>query len=119
MPSKSSVRRCRPKTVRLADIVTEQVSWLWPRRIPLGKLTVLDGDPGLGKTTVMLDIAARVTRGTAMPDGAVTEESSVVIATAEDGLGDTIRPRCEAAGANLARVMAITGIESEDGERLM
>jgi hypothetical protein len=80
---------------------------------------VLDGDPGLGKTTMMLDIAARVTLGIAMPDGAPSPTGGVVIATAEDGLGDTIRPRCEAAGADLTRILAITGIATEDGERLL
>ena len=56
-----------PKTRTAAEIVPRPVKWLWPERIPRGKITLLDGDPGLGKTTILLDIAARVSRGHGMP----------------------------------------------------
>ena len=56
--------------ILMSDVRPELVRWLWPGRIPLGKLTVVDGDPGQGKSTMMLDLAARVSRGRAMPDGA-------------------------------------------------
>ncbi len=109
-----------PKTTRISDVAEDKVSWLWPGRIPLGKLTVLDGDPGLGKSTVTLDIAARVTRGLPMP--ALTKTtlpaSAVVLLTAEDGLGDTIRPRLAAAGADLAKVVAFEGIATEEDQLL-
>ena len=55
--------------VRLSEVEPEEVKWLWPGRIPLGKLTILDGDPGTAKTTLALDLAARVSRGDTMPDG--------------------------------------------------
>ena len=94
-----------------------EVSWLWPGRIPLGRLTVLDGDPGLGKSSVTLDVAARVTSGLAMPDGSrgLAGPAGVVLLGAEDGLADTVRPRLDAAGADCARVYALTGARDEDG----
>ena len=97
--------------VRVADVRTERVSWLWCSRIPLGKVTILDGDPGLGKSILMLDIAARVTRGLPMPDGTQGVHGGVVLLSGEDGLGDTIRPRLEVAGADLNRIIAF-GAES-------
>lgn len=103
----------RADLVNVSEVRAEKVSWLWPGRIPLGKLTILDGDPGLGKSTLMLDIAARVTRGDAMPDSTRSDlggAASVVILSAEDGLADTIRPRLEAAGATLLRVIALRGV---------
>lgn len=106
----------RPIGVRMSDVKPEPVTWLWPSRIPLGKFTLLDGDPGLGKTLVALDLAARVSCGLPMPDGAQTAPAGVVILTAEDGLGDTIRPRLEAAGADLSRVLAVEYVPDQDGD---
>ena len=97
--------------VRIDAVAPESVDWLG--RIPYGKLTVLDGDPGLGKSTLALDLAARLTAGRPMPDddppahhsSLITHHSpSVLILSAEDAAADTIRPRLEAAGADLARV---------------
>jgi hypothetical protein len=107
-----------PQVVNLADVTVEEVHWLWPGRIPLGKLTIFDGDPGLGKSTVTLDIAARLTRGLPMPGAPVESAlppSSVLLLTAEDGLGDTIRPRLEAAGACLKEITALQGFAGADG----
>lgn len=105
----------RAITVRLSEVEAERVSWLWPRRIPFEKITIIDGDPGLGKSTLALDIAARLTSGRAFPDGAECERAGVVILSAEDGLADTIRPRLDAAGADLDRVIALTGIRTAEG----
>lgn len=98
--------------VQLADVVRERVEWLWQGRIPLGKLTVIDGDPGLGKSTLTLDLAARVSRGAPMPDGSSGVRGGVVLLTAEDGLADTVKPRLEAAGCDPSMVCAITGIRT-------
>lgn len=108
----------RPIAVALADVIAEPVRWLWPDRIPLGKVTVLDGDPGLGKSTVALDIAARVSTGAAMPDGSDGLDGAVVIMSAEDGPADTIRPRFEAAGGDVTRVQLFAGVLAitESGE---
>lgn len=111
------------RLVHLSDVEAKPVRWLWRGRIPLGKLTVLDGDPGLGKTTMLLDVAARVTTGTAMPDGSTSDlagRAGVVILSAEDGLDDTIRPRLDAAGADVRRAVALVAVRSDDdaAERL-
>jgi hypothetical protein len=106
--------------VSLTDVAAREVQWLWPGRVPLGKLTLLDGDPGLGKSAITLDLAARVSRGGALPDdsrGDVREPAGVVLLCREDGLGDTVRPRLEAVGADLARVTAITGMPTPTGLR--
>lgn len=108
--------------VRLSDVRPEQVRWLWPARIPLGKLTIIDGDPGLGKSTVTLDIAARVSKGQPMPDGTrgdLSGPAGVILLSAEDGLADTIVPRLQAAGADLSRIDALPSVPDRNGgERL-
>jgi hypothetical protein len=101
----------RDVLVHLDHVDVSPVRWLWPGRLPLGKLVVLDGDPGLGKSALTLDLAARVSAHRPMPDGAAADldgPAGVVRLSAEDGLADTIRPRLEAAGADLARVAALT-----------
>ena len=106
-----------PVGVLMSQVQSERVSWLWDGRIPLGKLTVLDGDPGQGKSTLAFDLAARVSTGWAMPDGSGgSEPGGVVILSAEDGLGDTIRPRLEAAGAELDRIVALPDCPDKDGQ---
>src|SRR5215217_9307427 len=87
-----------PVGIMLSEVQAETVEWLWERRIPLSKITVLDGDPGLGKSVLTTDLAARLTTGRAMPYGLQKREpAGVVILSAEDGAGDTIRPRFDAA----------------------
>lgn len=103
--------------VLLADVRPERVSWLWPGYLPCGKLVVIDGDPGLGKSALTLDLAARLTTGQPFPDGSRPEPRGVLLLSAEDGLADTIRPRLDAAGADLTKVLALTGIPESDGER--
>jgi putative DNA primase/helicase len=95
----------------VCDIPAQELSWLWPGRIPLGKLSLFAGDPGLGKSLVTLDIAARVTSGREWPDGtANTQAGSVIILSAEDDPGDTIRPRLEAAGADLRKAHILQAV---------
>ena len=96
--------------VLISEVEREQVRWLWPGRIALGKLTILDGDPGLGKSTLAYDLAARLTSGRALPTGEPSERGGVIILSTEDGLGDTIRPRLETAGADLTRCLAIQSL---------
>ena len=93
------------------DIPPQRLVWLWPGRVPLGKLTLFSGDPGLGKSLVTLDVAARTTRGTTWPDGAANEKSgSVIILSSEDDAADTIRPRLEAADADLTRIHILEAV---------
>ncbi|MBX5493251.1 MAG: AAA family ATPase [Chloroflexi bacterium] len=98
-----------PRLVRLDAVVPTPLAWLWPSYLPLGKLVLLEGDPGLGKSLLALDLAARVTRGMPMPDGArgLDAPAGVVLLLAEDDLADTVRPRLDAAGADPARVVAL------------
>lgn len=97
--------------VTLADVVPVPVSWLWWPRIPLGKITVLGGHPGLGKSFLTLDLAARVSAGLPWPDqpGEPAPRGGVVLLSAEDDLADTIRPRLDACGADTERITAIRG----------
>ncbi len=95
--------------VCMADVEPETVSWLWLPYIPKGKLTLLEGDPGIGKSWVSLAIATAVSLGNGLPGAEATEPQAVLLASAEDGLGDTIRPRLDAMAANVKNVHAIKG----------
>jgi putative DNA primase/helicase len=102
-------------TKRMSEVQTEKIEWLWLQRIPLGKLTLLEGDPGLGKSTIACAIAAAVSTGCALPEMASVPSGSVIIFSAEDGLADTIRPRLDAAGADSAKCHAVTAVRDVDG----
>lgn len=100
---------------RLADVQPERVTWLWPGWLPRGKPVTLDGDPGLGKSTLSDEFAAVVTTGGRWPDGTRCEyPGAVLLMSAEDGLADTVRPRLDAAGADVSLVHAIEGIPIVD-----
>ncbi len=119
-PIDPSEVRGGPVLIRMADVKPEKVSWLWPGRVPRGKLTLLAGDPGLGKSLMTLDITARLTTGRGWPDGAeaAIEACPVIMLSAEDGIGDTIRPRLDAAGADVTKVyvlLAVTEVEHRSG----
>lgn len=93
--------------VRASEITPRKVEWLWPARIPLGKLTTFAGNGGLGKTFVLCDIAARVTTGNIWPDtpqGPATQVGQVLFVSGEDDPDDTLVPRLIEVGANLAKV---------------
>src|SRR4051794_26995265 len=91
--------------IALAAVPPAQVEWLWQDRIPLGAITLLDGDPGTRKSTLSLNIAACVSTGRALPGSSMPPISGgVLLLGEEDGLGDTVRPRLERMGADLRRV---------------
>lgn len=94
-------------TVTLDAVQPEQVSWLWPGRIPRGKLTLLEGDPGTGKSLLTMRLAAAVTTGDALPGAERLAPRDALFVALEDGLADTLRPRAEAAGCDLHRVHAV------------
>lgn len=96
-----------PKVVCMADVAPEEVRWLSHPYIPLGKLTIIEGDPGLGKSWMLCALAAAVTRGRGLPGTDPFEPGAVLMLTAEDGLADTLRPRLDKLGADVARVMAL------------
>lgn len=104
---------------KLADVRSESVKWLWKDRIPFGMLTVLDGAPGTGKSTLALDIAARLTTGRAMPGSTRTvTPAPVMVLTSEDATAAIVRPRMEAAGADLNLVFVDPLVGASDGERI-
>lgn len=110
--------------IHLSDLTSKPLDWLWEGRIPLGKLTLLDGDPGVGKTLLALHIAARVSKGTPMPltkgTSAFPEEpANILLNIADDTLSDTVMPRLEASSADLSRFWAIDReINADDIARL-
>jgi putative DNA primase/helicase len=100
-----------PKIVAMNTIEPRAVEWLWKNRIPNGKLVSLSGNPGLGKTLVLMDIAARVSTGAAWPDGEPGgDHGGVVICSAEDDPYDTLRPRLDAAGADVSRINLVQSV---------
>ncbi len=103
--------------VALCDVALENVKWLWPGRIAYRKLNIIAGDPGVGKSQVTLDVAARVTKGVALPSGEPVAPGNVVLLTAEDGPADTVRPRFEAAGGDPAQLHVFNAIIEPDGSK--
>lgn len=101
------------KLICMNDVQPEEVRWLWYPYIPFGKLTIIQGDPGEGKTLFALAIIAAVTRGEALPEREPGEPMNVIYQTAEDGLADTIRPRLDRLGADCSRVMVIDESQKE------
>src|ERR1700730_2208443 len=102
----------------LSDIAAQEVRWLWQKRIPLGKITILDGDPGMGKSLLAINIAARVSTGQPMPDGTPGTQGGVILIAPEDGAGDTLRPRLEAAGGDPSQVLLLNLVESLNAKKV-
>jgi archaellum biogenesis ATPase FlaH len=107
-----------PPGVKLSEVKTQQIDWLWQRRIPLGKITILDGDPGMGKSLLAINIAACVSTGRPMPDDTPGRQGSIILIAPEDSAEDTIKPRMEAAGGDPSKVFLINTIEDFDEKRL-
>jgi AAA domain len=131
----------------ISQLTTRTITWLWPGRLALGKLAILEGDPGLGKSLVTLDLCARLSTGRAFPDGSAcghpppnpspqapspptplplstwgegrrtSEPANSLILNGEDNAADTIRPRLQALGADLDRVFVLEA-DHQAGERL-
>lgn len=110
------VKKAEPclKLIHMDQVEVEEIKWLFYPFIPYGKVTIIQGDPGEGKTTVVLQIIAKLTKGEAIlsetSEGKSEETGvpiNVIYQTAEDGLGDTIKPRLLAAGADCSRVLVI------------
>lgn len=110
-----------PILVQLSTVVAVPVLWLWDLWLPLGCLVVLDGDPGLGKSTLTIDLAARLTRGCALPPLEGKDQGrgpmGVLLLGAEDVLRHTVRPRLDAAGADPELVWSFEGMRSGDSHR--
>lgn len=102
------------KLITMSEIAREAVKWLWHPYIPQGKVTIIQGDPGEGKTTLVLALVALLTRGEPLPEcKTAAEPINVIYQTAEDGLADTIKPRLESMDADCTRVLVIDESERE------
>lgn len=96
--------RSKPALVCMASVPCKPINWLWPQRVAAGRITLLVGMPGAGKSFLTCDMAARVSTGQPWPDGSACPAGSVILVTAEDDPSDTIRPRLDAHNADLSRV---------------
>ena len=106
-------------SVRIAEVETLTTEWLWPSYLPAGAIAVIDGDPGLGKSQLTVDLAARLSRGDAMPpasapDGTYTPAATLIV-NGEDDPARTLRPRLDAAGAVVERVYLLRSMTLVDG----
>jgi RecA-family ATPase len=103
--------RVTPSITQVAKVQSQPVEWLWENRIPMAALTLLDGHPDTGKSTITLDLAARLSTGRRMPDGTRGVEGSTLLLSTEDTLARPVRQRLEAVDANLERIY---GLEATD-----
>ena len=96
------------KMIKMSEVQSQEIEWLWYPFIPYGKLTIVQGDPGDGKTTLILNIPAKLSKGEGLDDAMkLTEPMNIIYQTAEDGLADTVKPRLEKAGADCERIVVI------------
>jgi len=105
-----------PDLIPLSSIQCRPVDWLWQGRIPRGKLTLLVGDPGTGKSTITMDLVARLSTGGQMPDGSTCLPGHSIILNAEDGAEDTIKPRLLLHGANENNISLLMGVRQNETE---
>lgn len=103
------------KLIHMEDVVSKEVEWLWYPYIPYGKITIIEGDPGEGKTTLVLKLAAALSMGLPLPcdDDKEYEPIHIIYQTAEDGIEDTIKPRLEKAGADCSMIRVIDETDKE------
>lgn len=108
------MNKTKLKLINMQDIDVEEVNWVWYPYIPYGKVTIIQGDPGEGKTSFVLALVALLTNGEPLPEeGTGCMPVSVIYQTAEDGLADTIKPRLLASGADCAKVLVIDESDQE------
>jgi putative DNA primase/helicase len=106
------------EVICMADVKPSAIEWLWPNWIAIGKVSVLAGEGGRGKSTILCDLAARTTTGDKWPDAAIAScAGGVIILAAEDDVGDTLAPRLIAAGADMTRVFVIQSVRDENQRR--
>lgn len=100
--------RTELKMIKMSDIEAQEIEWLWYPYIAYSKLAIVQGDPGDGKTTLILNLAAKLTKGEGLDENMkVMESMNVIYQTAEDGLADTVKPRLLQAGADCEKVLVI------------
>src|SRR6266702_6122897 len=112
------VPNSEPPGQLLSEVETQEIIWLWEKHIPMGKLTVLDGDPGMGKSLIAAHIAACVSTGRLMPDGTPGKQGGVIFIAPEDSPQDTLKPRLEAAGGDPSQFLLLNTVEDLDPKRI-
>jgi hypothetical protein len=112
-PEHATIRNRLAVVHNLAQVKTEPVQWLWPGRFPLGKVSLVVGKPGAGKSLLATELVAHVTTGRPWPDGTPCPLGSALILAAEDDPADTIRPRLEAAGADVSKAYFLQYVRME------
>lgn len=116
---KITIESSRAVLVRMSDVKSVPISWLWPERFALGKLCLIAGDPGIGKSLFTATLAATVSTGGTWPvDNMLAPQGDVILLSAEDDPADTIKPRLDAAGADSTRIHILRAIQEkgENGE---
>jgi hypothetical protein len=119
-PNGAGAGRSTPvaKLVKVSTVEAVPIRWLWPGRMALGKATLIAGHPGLGKSQLTAYLAAQVTKGAPWPAGeGSAPKGQVIMLSAEDDIADTIRPRLDAAGADIHSVHMLTAVQEGDGVR--
>ncbi len=111
-PPKATVGLCT-----MSDVLFEKTTWLWENWLAEGMLHILAGEPGVGKSTIALTVAAIVSSGGKWPDGTQSPVGDVLIWSGEDSVGKTIKPRLSKAGANLNHIYAVTTYRTGTGGR--
>ena len=101
--------------IRLSDVQSETIDWIWPGRYARGKKTLIAGDPGLGKSSFLFDSAAALTKGAPWPDGGYAPTGNVLFLLAEDGIADTVRPRIDDLGGDCSRVFILDAVKDVNG----
>lgn len=116
-PSESQTQTVQPGPVLvcLADVQPQDIEWVWENRIARGWFGTLVGDPGVGKSTMTIDIAARITRGAEWPDGGRAPAGNVILLACEDALAVTVRPRLDRQGGDASRVTVLKAVRGDDG----
>jgi len=110
----TTIAEPRILTVKASEVTPKEIDWLWTNRFLVGNINILGGDPGLGKSMILIDVAARASSGRDWPDGSPCQQCSVLYSTTEDGIEDTVVPRLIAANANLERVEIVQGVRCRD-----
>lgn len=107
-----------PISSKLSEIPSEPIEWLWDNKLPLGKLCMLVGDPGVGKSFFTIYMASRITTGQPWPDiGAPITKGSVIYLTAEDDMSDTVRPRADAMGADVEKIYTFSEVKARKDDK--
>ncbi len=109
-----SLDRSQPVLVTMSDVEAKAIDWLWPQRIAAGRLSLLVGRPGCGKSFLTCDMASRISTGTPWPDGTDCPRGSVILICAEDDPADTVRPRLDAHRADVSRVHMLRAVKRTD-----